>query len=86
MPSRRVNRSVGSQALVKRMVQVLQGRSDDPRPTSGAGSDLEVSRFEIFSDGRGDGGLWSFPRVDVVGGGCSEPERVRGSGSCEGDE
>ena len=86
MPPRRMDRSVGSQALIKRMVQVLQGRGDDPRSTSGAGSDLELSRLEVFSDGRGDGGLWSFPRVDVVGGGRSEPERIRGSGSCGDDE
>jgi len=52
MPPRRVERSVGSQALVKREVQVLQGGSDDPRSTSGTGSDFEVSGFEVLSDGR----------------------------------
>ena len=72
--------------MVERVVQVLQGRSDDPRSTSGAGSDLELSCFEILGDGRGDGGLRSFPGIDVVGGGCSEPERVCSSRSCEGDE
>jgi len=86
MPPRRVDRSVGSQALVKRMVQVLQGRSDDPRSTSRAGRDLELSGFEVLNDGGGNGGLRSFPGVYVVGGGCSEPERVCGSGSCEGSE
>jgi len=86
MPPRGVDRSVGSQTLVKRVVQVLQGRGDDPRSTSGASSDLELSGCEILSDGRGNRGLWPFPRVDVVGRGRREPESVRGSRSCEGDE
>ena len=30
VPPRRVNGSVRSEALIKRVVQVLQGRSDDP--------------------------------------------------------
>ena len=55
MPPRRVNRSVGGQALVKRELQALQGSSDDPRSTSGTGGDLELSGFEILSDGRGNG-------------------------------
>ena len=55
MPPRRVNRSVGGQALVEREVQALQGRGDDPRSTSGTGGDLELSGFEILSDGRGNG-------------------------------
>ena len=51
VPPRRMDRSVGSQALVKRMVQVLQRRGDDPRSTSRAGSDLELSSCEVFGDG-----------------------------------
>ena len=54
VPSRRVNGSVWSQALVERVVQVLQGRSDNPRSTSGTGGDLERPGFEILSDGRGN--------------------------------
>ena len=86
MPPRRVNRNVRSQALVERVVQVLQSRSDDPRSTSGTGGDLELSGFEVLSDGRGNGGLWSLSGVDVVGRGRSEPERVRGSRSCGDNE
>jgi len=86
MPPRRVNRNVRSQALVERVVQVLQSRSDDSRSTSGTGGDLELSGFEVLSDGRGNGGLWSLSGVDVVGGGRGEPERVRGSGSCRDNE
>ena len=72
--------------MVKRIVQVLQGRSDDPRSTRGTGSDFELSRFEVLSNGRRNRRLWSLSGVDVVGGRGGEPESVRGSGSCEGDE
>jgi len=54
MPPRGVDRSVRSKALIKRVVQVLQGRSDDPRSTGGTGRDLELSSFEVLGDGRGD--------------------------------
>ena len=81
-----MNRSVRSQTLVKRVVQILQGRSDDPRSTRGTGRDLELSGFEVLSDGRGNRRLWSLSGVDVVGGRSGEPESIRGSGSCEGDE
>lgn len=67
-------------------MQVLQGRGDNPRSTGGTSGDLELSGFDILSDGRGNGGLWSLPGVDVVGRGSSEAERVRGSGSCEDGE
>ena len=77
-----MKRSVGSQALVERKVQVLQCRSDDPRSTSGTGSDLELSRLEVLGDRRGNGGLRALPWVDVVSGGGREAERVCGSGSC----
>ena len=86
VPSPSVKRSVGSQALVERKVQVLQCRSDDPRSTSGTGSDLELSSLEVLGDGGGNGGLRSLPWVDVVGGGGREAERVGGSRSCKGDE
>ena len=86
VPPRRVKRSVWSQALVERKVQVLQRRSDDPRSTSGTGSDLELSSLEVLGDRRGNGGLRSLPWVDVVGGGGREAERVRSSGSCKDDE
>ena len=81
-----MNRSVRSEALVKRIVQVLQGRSDDPRSTGGTGRDLELSGFEVLSDGRRNRRLWSLSGIDVVGGRGSEPESVRRSRSCEGDE
>jgi hypothetical protein len=86
VPPRRVNRGVRSEALVECIVQVLQGRSDDPRSTGRTGGDLELSRFEVLSDGRGNRRLWSLSGVDVVGGRGREPESVRGSGSYEGDE
>ena len=86
MPSRRVNGSVRSEALIKRVVQVLQGRSDDPRSTGSTGRDLELSSFEVLGDRRGDRRLWSLSGVDVVGGRGSEPESVRGSRSCEEDK
>ena len=81
-----MKRSVGSQALVKRKVQVLQGRSDDPRSASGTSRDLEFSCLEVLGDGRRDGGLWSFSGVDVVGRGGRETEGVDGAGSCEDDK
>jgi hypothetical protein len=86
VPPRRVKRSVGSQALVERKVQILQRRSDDPRSTSGTGSDLELSRLEVLGDGGGNGGLRSLSWVDEVGGRGGEAERVRSSGSCKDDE
>ena len=41
-----------SEVLVRSLVQVLQGRGDDPRSTNGAGVNLELSGFEVLSDGR----------------------------------
>jgi len=86
VPPRRMNRSVRGEALVKRIVQVLQGRGDDPRSTGGAGRDLELSGFEVLSDGRRNRRLRSLSGVDVVGRRGSEPESVRSSRCCEGDE
>ena len=86
VPPRRVNRSVRGEALVKRIVQVLQGCSDDPRSTGGTGCYLELSSFEVLGDGRRNRRLWSLSGVDEVGGRGSEPESVRGSRSCEDDQ
>ena len=40
VPPRLMNRGIRSGAFVKRIAQVLQGRSDHPQSTSGAGDDL----------------------------------------------
>jgi len=83
MPPRRVNRSVGRQSLVEGMVQVLQGRSDNPRSTGGTGRNLELSCLEVLGDGGGNGGLRSLSRVDEVGRGSREAESIYGSWSGE---
>lgn len=72
--------------MVKRVVQVLQGGGDDPRPSSGTGGNLELSGLEVLSDRRRDRGLRSLSGVDVVRGGGSEAERIRGSRSCDEGE
>ena len=79
VPPRRVNRCVRSEALVERIVQILQGRGDDPRSTSGAGGDLELSCFEVLCDGRRNRRLRSLSRQDVVWGRGGETESVCGS-------
>jgi len=81
VPPRGVGGIGRAQALIERVVQTLQRRGDDPRPTGGTGRDLEFSGLEVLSDGRGDRGLWSLSGVDVVGGGGRETEGVRESGA-----
>ena len=66
MPPRRMNRGVRGEALVKRIVQVLQCRSDDPRSTSGTRRDLELSGFEVLGDGRRNRRLRSLSGLNVV--------------------
>ena len=80
VPPRRINRGVRSEVLVKRIVQALQGRSDDLRSTSGTGGDLELPSFEALSDGR-NLRLSSLPGLDVVRRRGGETDRVCGSGS-----
>ena len=82
VPPRRTNRGVRSEVLVKRIVQVLQDRSDDPRLTSGVGGDLELSSFEALSDGRNRRPS-SLSGLDVVWRKGGQTEGVCGSGSCE---
>ena len=83
VPPRRVNRGVRSEALVERIVQVLQSRGDDPRSTSGASGDLELSCFEVLGDGRRNRRLWSLSGQDVVWRRGGETESVCSSGSYE---
>ena len=82
VPPRRTNRGVRSEVLIKRIVQVLQNRSDDPRSTGGVGGDLELSSFEALSDGRNRRPS-SLSGLDVVWRKGGETEGICGSGSCE---
>ena len=58
VPPQRMNRGVRSEVLVKRRVQVQRGRGDHPQSTSGACDDLELSDFEVLSDGGGNLRVW----------------------------